>query len=99
VALGTLVPHALISGVYLVVAGARMNGFSFAELSRKNVRSLAFPAAASLAAAFFLRNFSATWLEWVASTGLTLLVFALTCWLASTTAEERGILAGVLRAA
>jgi O-antigen/teichoic acid export membrane protein len=99
VALGTLVPHALISGVYLVVAGARMNGFSFAELSKKNVQSLAFPAAASLAAAFFLRNFSATWLEWAASTGLTLLVFALTCWLASTTPEERGMLAAALRAA
>jgi O-antigen/teichoic acid export membrane protein len=99
VALGTLVPHALISGVYLLREGARMNGFTFSELWRKNVWSLAFPATASVAAAFFLRNFSASWLEWTVSTGLTLLAFALTCWLASTTPEERGILAAALRAA
>jgi O-antigen/teichoic acid export membrane protein len=98
VALGTLVPHALISGSYLVIAGTRMNGFTFSELWRKNVQSLALPATASVAAAFFLRNFSATWLEWAASAGLTLLVFAAACWLASATAEERGILAGALRA-
>ncbi len=99
VALGTLVPHALISGLYLVIAGTRMNGFTFSELWRKNVQSLALPATASAAAAFFLRNFSGSWLEWGFSTGLTLLVFALTCWLVSTTAEERGLLAGVLRTA
>jgi len=99
VALGTLVPHALISGVYLLVVGARMNGFAFAELWKANLRTLAFPSAASVAAAFFLRNFSATWLEWAVSTGLTLMVFAATCWLASTTPEERGILAAALRAA
>jgi len=99
VALGTLVPQALISCVYLLRAGARMNGFAFAELWKANLRPLALPAAASLAAAFFLRNFSATWLEWAVSSGLTLLVFAATCWLASATPEERGILAAALRAA
>ena len=99
VALGTLVPHALISGVYLVAAGARMNGFTFSGLWRKNVQSLAFPATASVTAAFFLRTFSVTWLEWAVSTGLTLLVFVAAGWLAFTTAEERGILAGALRAA
>ena len=98
VALGTLIPHALVSGVYLVVAGARMNGFAFSDLWGKNVQSLAFPATASVTAAFFLRTFSATWLEWAASSGLTLIVFAAACWLASITAEERGILAGALRA-
>lgn len=99
VALGTLVPQALISGVYLLAAGARMNGFAFAGLSKANLRPLAFPAAASAAAGFLLRNFSATWLEWAVSTGVTLLVFAGTCWLASATPEERGILAAALRAA
>ncbi len=44
VALGTLVPQALVSGVYLLVAGARMNGFAFSELWKANLRSLAFPA-------------------------------------------------------
>jgi O-antigen/teichoic acid export membrane protein len=98
VALGTLVPHTLISGSYLVIAGTRMNGFTFSELWRRNIQSLALPATASVTAAFFLRNFSATWLEWTVSTSLPLLAFALTCWLASTTAEERGILAGAIRA-
>jgi len=99
VALGTLVPHALISGVYLVTAGTRMNGFSFSELWGKNLRSLAFPALVTASAAFFLRNFSATWLQWAISTGVTLLAFLLTCWMASTTPEERGILVGALRTA
>jgi O-antigen/teichoic acid export membrane protein len=99
VALGTLVPHALISGPYLVIAGTRMNGFTFSELWRKNVKSLALPATASVAAAFFLRNFSATWTEWAISTGVTLLVFVTACWAASATPEERGLLAGALHTA
>ena len=99
VALGTLVPHALISGVYLLMAGSWMNGLAFSELLTANLRALVFPVAASLATAYILRNFSATWLEWVASTGLTLLVFTLTCWVAATSEEERGILSAALRAA
>lgn len=99
VALGTLIPHALISGFYLLLAGARMNGFSFAELWKANIQSLVFPVAASVVAAFFLRTFAATWLEWAVSTGLTLLVFALTCWVTSTSEEERGTLTSALRAA
>lgn len=99
VASGTLVPHALISGVYLLVAGARMNGFAFTDLWKTNLLSLVFPATASVVAAFFLRSFSATWSEWIVSTSVTLLIFALTCWMTATTAEERGILAAALRAA
>ena len=99
VALGTLVPHALISGTYMVIAGAKMNGFSFSELWKKNAVSLVFPAVATVAAAWFLQGFAATWLQWGTSAGLTLLVFVLTCWAVSTTPEERGILAGVFRPA
>jgi len=99
VALGTLIPHALISGVYLAIAGTRMNGFAFSELWKGHVRSLVFPTVATVAAAFFLRNVSATWLQWGLSTGLTLLAFTVTCWVASATQEERGMLAGALRTA
>lgn len=99
VALGTLVPHALISGVYLLTAGTRMNGFSLSQLWGKNLRSLTVPALVTVSFAVLLRNFSATWLQWAVSTGLTLLVFMLTCWMASTTPEERGILVGALRTA
>ncbi len=99
VALGTLVPHALISGPYLVIAGTRMNSFTFAELWRTNLRSLIVPAMVTGAAAYLLRNFSATWIEWAISSGLTLLVFVAACLTTSATPEERGMLAGVLRTA
>jgi O-antigen/teichoic acid export membrane protein len=97
VALGTLVPHALVSGPYLVIAGTRMNGFTVAELWRKNIQSLIVPAMVTTAAAYFLRNFSATWLEWAISCALTMLVFVAACWTASATPEERGMLVGSLR--
>lgn len=99
VALGTLIPHALLSGVYLAVAGMRMNGFTFSDLWRRHIRSLILPALAAVAAAFLLRNFSANWLQWMAATGLTFLTFAVTCWAASTTPEERGILVTAFRTA
>ncbi len=99
VALGTLVPHALISAPYLVIVGTRMNGFTFAELWRKNLRSLIVPAVGTATAAYFLRNFSVTWIEWAISSGLTLLVFVAACWTTSATREERDMVAGVLRTA
>lgn len=99
VALGTLVPHALISGPYLVIEGTRMNGFTFAGLWRTNLQSLIVPGVATATAAYFLRNFSATWIEWAISSGLTLMVFVTACWIASATPEERGMLAGALHTA
>lgn len=99
VALGTLIPHALMTGIYMVIAGMRMNGFTFSELWTRHARSLILPAVATVTAAFFLRNFRASWLEWIVSTGLTLITFAVTCWMVSTTPEERGILAAAFRTA
>ena len=99
VALGTLVPHVLISGGYLIVVGMRMNGLTFSELWGRHIVSLAFPFVTTVAVGFFLRNFSATWLQWMVSVGLTLVTFVMACWITSVTQEERRVLAAAFRMA
>jgi len=47
----------------------------------------------TVALGFFLQNFTATWLEWMASVGLTLMTFVEACWIPSVTQEERSVLA------
>lgn len=99
VALGTLVPHALIAGSYVLVAGMRMNGLTFSELWGRHILALLLPSAVTIAVGFFLRNFSTTWLQWTISVGLTLVSFVSAYWLASITQEERGVLAAAFRLA
>jgi O-antigen/teichoic acid export membrane protein len=99
VALGTLLPHVLISGSYLTWLGIRINHLTFSEVWGRNIVALAFPTVMTIAVGFLLHNFAATWLQWMISVGLTLLTFASACWIVSTSEEERGILAAAFRTA
>lgn len=99
VALGTLAPHVLFSGSYLIGVGVRMSGLTFSEAWGRHIAALAFPSVMTVAVGFFLRNFSASWLQWTISAGLTFLTFASACWIASINHEERGALAAALRMA
>jgi len=99
VALGTLIPHVLISGGYMIIVGTRMNGVTFSEAWGRHIVALALPTAIAAATGFLLRNFAASWMQWTVSSGLTFLVFVSACWMASVTQEERGALAAAFRLA
>jgi O-antigen/teichoic acid export membrane protein len=97
VALGTLVPHALLSGGYLIITGMKMNRLTVSELWSGQITKLMLPAVATLSVGLLLKNFSSTWQQWTLSTGSTAAVFIVVTWITSTSQEERGLLATALR--
>jgi O-antigen/teichoic acid export membrane protein len=92
VALGTLVSHALVSGLYLPWAGMRMLALPLLGTLARCLLRLLPPATAGFLVALVLRGNAMSWVHWVLSSSATCAAFLVTYAVVALAPEEADVL-------